>query len=152
MKRYFTYCLAIMISFLFVACSKKNTNTKPAASMTATVGGTNFISTTTGAVQGLIGGVNDLTITGNNGSDLITLDVWGYNHSAGSFPISASSSSGTSAASYNTGSTLATQKDAVYGTVTITNVSSGGTITGNFNFVASDSTHVSNGNFTVTPL
>jgi hypothetical protein len=119
--------------------------------MTATINGNSFTSTSTGAVQGNTGGVNDLTITGKSSSILIVIDLFGFNNAAGSFPIRATGSSGTSTASYNTGTTFGTQKNAVHGNVTVTGVS-GGVISGTFNFVASDSANVSNGNFAVKAL
>lgn len=152
MKKSIAFCVVIATIILFGGCSKKSNNTSTVTStMTATISGNNFTSNSTGAVQGTIGGVNDLTITGKSNSILITIDVWGYNNAPGSFPINTSMTSGTSTASYNPGSTLSTQKDAVHGNVTITGISSGA-ISGTFSFVASDSTDVSSGNFTVKPL
>jgi hypothetical protein len=151
MKQSITFCLIVATLILFGSCSKKNNNTSFNATMTATVGANSFTSTSTGAVQGTIGGVNDLTITGKSSSILIAIDVWGYNNATGSFPISTTMTSGTSTASYNPGSTLSTQVNAVHGNVTITSTS-GGVITGTFNFVASDSTTVSGGNFSVKTL
>ena len=119
--------------------------------MTATINGNSFTSTSTGAVQGNVGGGNDLTITGKNSSILIVIDLLGFSNAAGSFPISATGASGTSTASYNTGTTLSTQKNAVHGNVTVTGVS-GGVISGTCNFIASDSANVSSGNFAVKPL
>jgi hypothetical protein len=152
MKKSIAFSLLVATIILLDGCSKKSSNNTSAPStMTATVGGSNFTSNTTGAVQGTIGGVNDLTITGMNSSIQIVIDVWGYNNATGSFPINTTMASGTSTASYNPGTTLGTQKAAVSGNVTITGIS-GGAITGTFNFVATDSTNVSNGNFTVKPL
>ena len=152
MKKSIAFCLVIATGILFGGCSKKSNNTTFTSTMTATVGGNSFTSNSTGAVQGTVGGINDLTITGKNNSILIVIDVWGYNNATGIFPIDTISSSGGSTASYNPGSTLSTQKSAVHGNVTITAVSSGGVISGTFNFVASDSTNVSGGNFAVKPL
>ncbi len=151
MKKSIPFGVIVVVVILFASCSKKSNNTSFTATMTATVGGSSFTSNTTGAVQGTIGGVNDLTITGNSGSIMIIIDVWGYNNATGNFPISTNMTSGTSTASYNPGSTLSTQMNAVHGTVTITNIS-GGVITGMFDFVASDSTNVSGGNFSVKSL
>lgn len=151
MKKSITLCIVATSIVLLVSCIKKSNGTSYTSTMTSTIGGSNYTANSVGGLQGTINGVNDLTITGTNGSIMIVLNVWGYNNAPGSFPIGTSSAAGTSTASYNPGTTLSTQKSAVRGNVTITGIS-GGVVSGTFNFVATDSTNVSNGNFAVKLL
>lgn len=151
MKKSISFCVIVATITLISSCSKKSNSTTFTSTMTATINGNSFTSNSTGAVQGTIGGVNDLTISGKSNSILILINVWGFNSAPGSFPISTTNASGTSTASYNPGTTLSTQENAVHGNVTITSIS-GGVIYATFNFVASDSTNVSGGNLAVKAL
>lgn len=144
MKKYLVTIVAVALALINTGCAKKSDNKATITQyMTATISGNTFTASTVAAVTGTVGGANMITISGTSGTQEIDLSIIGYNNIPANFPMTFS---GTGATLTQDGKTFLQQ---AYGEIDITTIS-GKTITGKFNFVATDSTSVTNGTFQAT--
>ncbi len=138
----------LFFSLLMFGCSKSNKNDKPADVISATVGTTSF-SANGNDVQGLIdknpadNTKNELSITGQSGNNVLTVAVYDYKASTGSFNFS----TGTALGGYSIGSG---DDPIVSGTITLTTVNSS-LIEGTFNGTTQGGIAITNGSFSLHP-
>ena len=152
MNRRIIACLfALLCLLIFGAC--KSTNSSGPYSMNWTQSGTSY-SATSDYVVSVSDSViaNSITIQGETNNATISLYIFNYTRTTGTFPILYTSVSNT----VNSATAIylisgAPSRSASYGTATITSVSPA-LVQGTFSFTCTDSTKVTNGTFTCKAL
>ena len=141
MKKIFKSALFVLCAslFMFGWCKKDKANT-PNNSLTAQIGSSQFSSSGNDVNVNITG--SDLTISGESGSEVLTIAVANYTNATGTFHFDNGEALGGYASSGTSGDDVI-----ISGTIVITQA--GGTIAGTFSGTTQGGTTVSGGSFSV---